>query len=201
MERYNALFSLTGKKALISGGTGGLGSAIAEAFLQQGAEVAVCGSFLQQGAEVAVCGRNPDKARDMKETADKAGQKLYVFECDITCRTEMERLLCLAEEELGGVDILVNSAGMNCLLPAEDYGDQEFSQVMELNIHALHRLTKYPRAAPFDQRGGEALDDSRTVWADPKPLFGKKYDRHDGKLCRVLCQQGSGQHVHAPAGL
>ena len=82
MERYNALFSLTGKKALISGGTGGLGSAIAEA-------------FLQQGAEVAVCGRHPDKARDM-----------------------------------------------NCLLPAEDYGDQEFSQVMELNIHALHRLTR-----------------------------------------------------------
>ena len=68
MERYNALFSLTGKKALISGGTGGLGSAIAEA-------------FLQQGAEVAVCGRHPDKARDMKETADKAGQKLYVFGC------------------------------------------------------------------------------------------------------------------------
>ncbi len=51
MERYNALFSLTGKKALISGGTGGLGSAIAEA-------------FLQQGAEVAVCGRHPDKARE-----------------------------------------------------------------------------------------------------------------------------------------
>ena len=51
MERYNALFSLTGKKALISGGTGGLGSAIAEA-------------FLQQGAEVAVCGRHPEKARE-----------------------------------------------------------------------------------------------------------------------------------------
>mgnify|MGYP005754852247 FL=1 len=129
MERYNDLFSLNGKKALISGGTGGLGSAIAEA-------------FLQQGAEVAVCGRYPDKVRDMKETADKAGQKLYVFGCDITCQTEVERLLCQVEEELGGVDILVNSAGMNCLLPAEDYGDQEFSQVMELNIHALHRLTR-----------------------------------------------------------
>lgn len=81
MERYNDLFSLNGKKALISGGTGGLGSAIAEA-------------FLQQGAEVAVCGRYPDKVRDMKETADKAGQKLYVFGCDITCQTEVERLLC-----------------------------------------------------------------------------------------------------------
>ena len=73
MERYNALFSLNGKKALISGGTGGLGSAIAEA-------------FLQQGADVAVCGRNPDKARDMKETADKAGQKLYVFEWILPAR-------------------------------------------------------------------------------------------------------------------
>ena len=51
MERYNALFSLTGKKALISGGTGGLGSAIAEA-------------FLQQARKVAVCGRHPDKARE-----------------------------------------------------------------------------------------------------------------------------------------
>ena len=40
------------------------------------------------------------------------------------------------------VEWTVNSAGMNCLLPAEDYGDQEFSQVMELNIHALHRLTR-----------------------------------------------------------
>ena len=60
-----SLFSLKGKTALITGGTGGLGSAIARA-------------FLQQGAQVAVCGTRPEKAAPIEELAKKPGPSIFI---------------------------------------------------------------------------------------------------------------------------
>ena len=70
MENYRDLFSLEGKTALVTGGTGGLGSAIALA-------------FLQQGANVAVCGGHPEKAAGLADYAAQAGRKFLSIRCDI----------------------------------------------------------------------------------------------------------------------
>ena len=61
MTDYHALFSLEGKTALITGGTGGLGSAVAKAFLQQGAQVAVCGTRPEKAAAIADLARSLDR--------------------------------------------------------------------------------------------------------------------------------------------
>ena len=59
MTDYNEIFSLKGKTALITGGTGGLGSAIARAFLQQGAQVAVCGTRPEKAAPIEELAKSP----------------------------------------------------------------------------------------------------------------------------------------------
>nr|WP_314460997.1 SDR family oxidoreductase [uncultured Clostridium sp.] len=128
-DRIQTRFTLNGKRALIAGGTGGLGSSIAKA-------------FLQSGADVAVCGGHPEKADFLKETADREGKRLLALGCDITNRDKVEGMLGEIEKELGGLDILVNSAGMNRLIPAEDYEEEVFSQVMDLNVLGIHTVTR-----------------------------------------------------------
>lgn len=103
MENYRDLFSLEGKTALITGGTGGLGSAIALA-------------FLQQGANVAVCGGHPEKAPGLADYAAQAGRKFLSIRCDIQKQSDIDNMLNEIEEQLDTLDILVNSAGMNRLL-------------------------------------------------------------------------------------
>lgn len=128
-QTYESMFSLTGKTALVSGGTGGLGSAIARA-------------LLQKGAHVAVCGGHPEKAASLEEEARQAGRKFLALRCDIRSREEVGKMLDEVEQALGPVDILVSSAGMNHLQPAEDYEEEKFDQVMSLNVKGLHTVTQ-----------------------------------------------------------
>ena len=129
MTDYHALFSLKGKTALITGGTGGLGSAIARA-------------FLQQGAQVAVCGTRPEKAAPIEELAKSLDRPFLSLSCDLTDAESTNQMLNSIEHTFGTVDILVNSAGINRLIPAEEYDDQTFQTVMDINIASLHRITR-----------------------------------------------------------
>ena len=93
------------------------------------------------------------------------------------------------EEQFGTLDILVNSAGMNRLLPAEDYGEEAFDQVMGLNVKGLHLVTK----AEVDKQ----LHDSQETGGGITELSsGKELYRYNGKLHCILCQQRCGEHVH-----
>lgn len=129
MENYQQLFSLEGRYALIPGGTGGLGSAIARA-------------FLQSGADVAVCGGHPEKARDLSEYAASLGRRFLSLKCNITSPDEVNEMLDTIAREFGTLDILVNCAGINRLIHAEDYDDETFSKVMDLNLNGLHTVTR-----------------------------------------------------------
>lgn len=129
MTDYEKLFSLEGKRALITGGTGGLGSAIAAA-------------FLQKGADVAICGGHPEKAGEQADYARTLGRKFLALRCDITKPEEVSTMLEEVEKAFGGLDLLVNSAGINRLLTAEDYDDETFAQVMNLNLNGLHTVTR-----------------------------------------------------------
>lgn len=128
-EIYKNMFTLAGKKALIPGGTGGLGSAIARA-------------FLQNGADVAVCVGHPEKAAQLEEEAEQAGRSFLSLRCDIRDRDDVAEMLDQVDKAFGRIDILVNSAGMNRLLPAEDYDEDTFDQVMDLNVNGIHTVTR-----------------------------------------------------------
>jgi len=129
MQNYQNMFNLSGHVALIPGGTGGLGSAIAE-------------SFLQNGADVAVCGGHPEAASALADVAMQYGQKFLSIRCDILIQSDIDAMLNQIETTLGPVDILVNCAGMNKLLPAEDYDEDSFDKVMGLNVKGTHLVTR-----------------------------------------------------------
>lgn len=129
MNQYQTLFSLKGKFALITGGTGGLGSAIAKA-------------FLLNGAGVAVCGGHPEKAAPLEKLATSLKRPFLSLPCDLTNPKKVSDMLDTIEDTFGTLDILVNSAGINRLIHAEDYDDETFSQVMDLNLKGLHTVTR-----------------------------------------------------------
>jgi gluconate 5-dehydrogenase len=129
MTNYQELFSLKGRRALVTGGTGGLGSAIAEA-------------FLQNGVDTVVCGGHPEKGEKLAAYADSLGRRFLSLRCDITKPEEVNTMMDEIESKFGGLDILVNSAGMNRLLLAENYDDETFARVMDLNLNGLHTVTR-----------------------------------------------------------
>ncbi len=129
MINHRNPFTLGGKYALITGGTGGLGSAIAKV-------------FLQNGAAVAVCGGHPEKAKELEKLAKSLNRPFLSLACNITEPQKVSDMLDAIDDSFGTLDILVNSAGINRLIHAEDYDDATFSQVMDLNLNGLHTVTR-----------------------------------------------------------
>src|SRR5699024_5390714 len=107
------LFVPAGRVALVTGGTSGLGHAIAEA-------------FLQNGVDVAVCSRHPESAPDLAGLAAAEGRRYLPVRCDITDEADVAALGDAVEQGLGPATLVVNSAGMNILKPAEDYDAASF---------------------------------------------------------------------------
>lgn len=129
MKDYTNLLTAVGKRALVTGGSSGLGKAIATA-------------LLQNGVSVAICSRYNEKAADLIEYAASNNFTLLPITCDIQNSEDVDHMMDIIEEKLGGLDILVNSAGMNKLIPAEDYDVETFNKVMGLNVTGLHIVTK-----------------------------------------------------------
>lgn len=120
-EDYEKLFSLEGRKALVTGGTGGLGSEIAAA-------------FLSRGADVAICGGHPEKGQALADYARSIGRRCLLLRCNITDEQDVQSMMDEIAAQFGTLDIVVNSAGMNRLIAAEDYDTETFHKVMELNV-------------------------------------------------------------------
>ena len=129
MENFDHLFYLAGKVALVTGGTSGLGGAIAQA-------------LLQNGADVAVCGGHPEKAAFLNDVAAACGRKVIALSCDVTNSAQVEAMVDEIGSRLGNISILVNSAGVNKLLPAEDYDADTFDFVMDINVKGTHLVTR-----------------------------------------------------------
>lgn len=124
-----AAFSLEGRRALVTGGSRGLGAAIASALADAGADVAV--------ADVA--------SADTEETCrriEAAGQRAYALRADLSNREEQDRLVADAVGALGGLDILVNNAGIIRRTPAVDTSDEDWDAVIEINMTAVFRLSR-----------------------------------------------------------
>ena len=92
---------LTGRRAIVTGGSKGLGRAIAAELLTEGAAVAICSRHADELAQTAAELR----------TAAAAGQQLLALPCDVTDPAQVSEFVAAAAETLGGVDILVNNAG------------------------------------------------------------------------------------------
>lgn len=134
------LFDLSGKTALVTGGSKGIGKAIARL-------------FAEAGANVAICSRHEE---ELKQAATEIAQGLNV-RCvyrvtDMTRRDDVDALAAWAVETLGKVDILVNNAGSNEPQELLEQSDETWDRILELNLTSCMRLSR-ALAAGMAERG------------------------------------------------
>ena len=117
------LFDLTGRNALITGGSKGLGEAMAA-------------GLASAGAGVMLVSRNEAEAVAAAEgITHDFGQKAIGHKADITDAEQVDAMVARAVSELGGVDILINSAGINIRGPIGELSYEDFKQVQEINVN------------------------------------------------------------------
>lgn len=139
------LFDLTGKIALVTGGTQGLGFAIAK-------------GLGQAGATLVINARNPEKLAkaiaDFK--AEGVEAKGYLF--DVTNSAEIEAGVAKIEAEVGPIDILVNNAGIIRRVPLEDTPDEVFDEVLATNLSGPFRVSKVVAKRMIERKRGKIIN-------------------------------------------
>lgn len=143
---------LKNKVAVITGGTRGIGFAVAQAFLRNGARVAVLGSRRE----------TVDKAL-AKLTAENPAWEVMGLYPDLTDYAEVEAAFAEVKASFGGIDILVNNAGVSAREPIEAYNPEAFKSIMDLNVTAVFNGCK--AAVPYmkDAGGGSIINTSSMV--------------------------------------
>jgi NAD(P)-dependent dehydrogenase (short-subunit alcohol dehydrogenase family) len=123
-------FKLTDRVALITGGSKGLGKAMAR-------------GMAEAGADVVISSRHEDELRPaLDEILKGTGRKGVYVVADMANRQEVARLAETALKEMGRVDILVNNAGTNTPQAADEIKDADWDRVMEINLHSVMVLTR-----------------------------------------------------------
>ncbi len=144
-----SMFSLAGRVALIPGGGGGIGAALAEA-------------FAVAGARVAVAGRTPEALDAAVTRISAAGSEGMAIVADATSEADCERMVGTTVERFGRIDIIVNAVGGgagNVLHPAEDYPRDDWDWIMELNVRSTLLATQAAaRAMVAAGNGGSVLN-------------------------------------------
>jgi NAD(P)-dependent dehydrogenase (short-subunit alcohol dehydrogenase family) len=120
---------LSGAVILITGGTDGLGSALAD-------------GLVREGARVAVCGRDPERVSATEARLVASGGDAIGVVADVTVPADLERFVSLAVERWGRVDGLVNNAGRSSTGTVESVPDEEWAYDIELKVMAAVRLTR-----------------------------------------------------------
>jgi NAD(P)-dependent dehydrogenase (short-subunit alcohol dehydrogenase family) len=117
----------------------------------------------EYGAEIAVAGRSEDKAKALAEEIASDGGRAIGLRVDLADRESAHALVADCVDRLGGVDVLVNLAGIDNEAPAEDFEEDEFRQVVEINLTGAFWLSQAAgRAMIAAGRGGRIIHYSTT---------------------------------------
>ncbi len=119
------LFGLDGKTAVVIGGTGVLGGALAE-------------GIAQAGAFTIVAGRSAERGGQRVEAIEALGAEAAYLPVDVSQRQSIEQLLAAAVEQRGKVDFLINGAGVNSASSYFDVTDEDWDRVIQSNLTAVH---------------------------------------------------------------
>jgi 2-dehydro-3-deoxy-D-gluconate 5-dehydrogenase len=138
-------FKLDDRIALVTGASTGLGAAMAQALAEAGADV-VCHSHFAGGAD-ATC-----------EHVTRAGRKTFAVCGDMSDRETPQNLIDQTIERFGRIDILINNAGMIRRAPAVDFTEEDWAQVLEVNLSSVFRLSQAAVRKMIEQGGGKIVN-------------------------------------------
>ena len=147
------MFDLTGKSALITGASGGIGADIARALHRAGAVVSLSGT----------------RVEPLEALAAELGERSHVLPCNLSDAEAVEALPKQAIEAMGAVDILVNNAGITRDNLFMRMSDEEWAQVLEVNLTSTMRLCRGALRGMMKSRWGRIINISSIVGATGNP--------------------------------
>lgn len=147
------MFELTGKTALITGATGGIGADIARA-------------LHAQDATVGLTGRNEDK---LNKLAEELGERVVSLPADLSSENGVDELVKKADQEMGQIDILVNNAGITKDNLSMRMKDEEWDDVLNVNLTTPFKLAKAVQRGMMKRRWGRIINISSVVGTTGNP--------------------------------
>jgi 3-oxoacyl-[acyl-carrier protein] reductase len=147
------MFDLTGKTALVTGATGGIGAAVARALHAQGATVAISGT----------------RAEALETLAAELGSRVHVLPCDLSDKDAVEKLVPDAEAKMEKLDILVANAGVTKDNLFVQMRDEEWDTVIAVNLTATFRLSRAAVKGMMRRRFGRVIGISSVVGVTGNP--------------------------------
>tara|TARA_B100000405_G_scaffold231152_1_gene165412 strand:- start:120 stop:857 length:738 start_codon:yes stop_codon:yes gene_type:complete len=141
------LFDLQGKKALITGASGGIGKEIAKV-------------LIEHNAEVCISGRNHEELNALKKSL---GKKCHVVTCDLSKKDEIIELIKKADEFMGYIDILVNNAGITKDNIFLRMSENEWEDVLNVNLNSTFNILKLITKGMVKRKYGRIINISSVV--------------------------------------
>jgi 3-oxoacyl-[acyl-carrier protein] reductase len=175
---------LSGKIALVTGASKGIGAGIALSLAQEGASVAVNYASDRAGAERVV------------EKIRTAGGKAIAIQGSVTSSVEIDRFFDETEKQLGAVDVLVNNAGVFAYLPLQDVNEGEFRRQFDTNVLGL-LLTSKRAAQKICEKGGCIINIgsvASTLTPPASSIYAATKSAVDG-ITRVLAKELGARNI------
>jgi 3-oxoacyl-[acyl-carrier protein] reductase len=147
------MFDLTGKTALVTGATGGIGGAITRALHRQGATVALSGT----------------RKEILDQLAGELGSRAHVLPCNLSDKDDVETLVPRCEEQMGQLDILVANAGVTKDNLFVQLKDEDWDSVIAINLTATFRLSRAAMKGMMRRRQGRIIGITSVVGVTGNP--------------------------------
>jgi len=142
----NKLLDLSGKTAIVTGGTAGIGFGITA-------------RLAEAGANVVVANRNAEEAAKAIEELTQKGYKVKAVQADVSLEEDVKKLIHETETAFGGLDILVNNAGIFPFTLLKDLTSEQFDKVISINLRGVFLTMKYGSELMIKQgRGGKIIN-------------------------------------------
>ena len=145
---------LKGRRALVTGGTRGIGKAVAL-------------EFARQGADVVICGTNKEKLESVKTELQTLGVRSEGYVCDVGDPVQVEKTVRLAADFLGSIDILANIAGISpkkeggFKIPFYELTIEQWDRVIDVNLNSMFYFSKYAAPYRMEQKFGRIMNTDR----------------------------------------
>ncbi len=139
------MFDLKNKVAVVTGASSGLGVQFAKA-------------LALQGASVVILARREDKLRAVKEEIEKIGTLCIAIKCDVTNERLVDEAVEAIIEKCGGIDILINNAGISNIAPAEKMTMKEWDDVLNVNIRSVYMMSRAVGKHMIEKKYGKIIN-------------------------------------------
>jgi NAD(P)-dependent dehydrogenase (short-subunit alcohol dehydrogenase family) len=185
----DTLFRLDGLVAIVTGGASGLGEAMAH-------------GLAQAGATVALADMNESAAREVASSVDDRPYTFHPYAVDITKKADVEELVSAVAADHGSVDILVNSAGTAGRHPAEDFPEDEWDRIINVNLKGSFLACQAAGRQMIEQGRGGAIINIASIGATNVYPHATAYNQSKGgvvQLTRSLALEWIGHGIRVNA--